>query len=196
MDIVVEYFKFLYKIVWYIYMKLLEFYGLRKIILVVNITRLSIYFIWCDLLYFFLYAVMYQDEFKLYTTFWTNMHAYFFFENGLQHAYIVSLQPMKHIYTAYIRIFFITFFWRYNIHTYWIGSEGLIHVRFPICHPTCKLTKGKCSPCAHHVCMLLYYNKNIINWLTMNTKYCIWVMFGIYRKYQNNNSSNWLTMYC
>lgn len=39
----------------------------------------------------------------------TCMHT-FFFENGLQHAYIVSLQPMKHIYTAYIRIFFITFF--------------------------------------------------------------------------------------
>lgn len=163
MDIVVEYFKFLYKIVWYIYMKLLEFYGLRKIILVVNITRLSIYFIWCDLLYFFLYAVMYQYEFKniyffLYTPHFeqTCMHT-FFFENGLQHAYIVSLQPMKHIYNMHTYFLYYRF-WRYNIHTYWIGSEGLIHVRFPICHPTCKLTKGKCirCPCAHHVCMLSF----------------------------------------
>lgn len=181
MDIVVEYFKFLYKIVWYIYMKLLEFYGLRKIILVVNITRLSIYFIWCDLLYFFLYAVMYQDEFKLYTTFWTNMHAYFFFwkrSTTCIHSILTTNETQLYsIHTYFLYYIFLT----YNIHTYWIGSEGLIHVRFPICHPTCKLTKGKCirCPCAHHVCMLLYYNKNIINWLTMNTKYCIWVMFGI-----------------
>lgn len=146
------------------------------------ITRFSIYLIWCDLLYFFSLCSSASEWIKN-THRILNKHAniVFFFFSERVYAYIISLQPMKHNYTTYVFSLLIFSDDTTYIH---IGSDrigGFIHVRFPIGHTTCKLTKEKCirCPCAHHVCMLLYYNKNIINWLTMNTKYCIWVMFGI-----------------
>lgn len=155
MDIVVEYFKFLYKIVWYIYMKLLEFYGLRKIILVVNITRLSIYFIWCDLLYFFLYAVMYQDEFKLYTTFWTNMHAYFFFwKRSTTCIHSILTTNETHLYS--IHTYFLYYIFLTIQHTYILDRIG----GFNSCEisnlsPNLQIDQRKmqpmCAPCVYAI---------------------------------------------
>lgn len=133
-----------------------------------------------------------------------NKHAcilFFFWKRSTTCIHSILTTNETHLYS--IHTYFLYYIFLTIQHTYILDRIG----GFNSCEisnlsPNLQIDQRKmhqvpmCAPCVYAIILLMYYNKNIINWLTMNTKCCIWVMFGIYRKYRNNNSSNWLTMYC